>query len=55
MQTAIAIIGGLILGVIILNIYARIRMKTLPKVADHDNILTLTDQNFQQQTKIKVV
>jgi len=55
MQTAIAIIGGLILGVIILNIYARIRMKTLPKVADHDNILTLTDQNFQQQTKNKVV
>jgi len=55
MQTAIAIIGGLILGFVILNIYARIRLKTLPKVADHASILTLTDQNFQQQTKSKVV
>ncbi len=55
MQTAIAIIGGLILGFVILNVYARIRLKTLPKVADHASILTLTDQNFQQQTKSKVV
>lgn len=55
MQTAIAIIGGLILGFVILNIYARIRLKTLPKVAEHASILTLTDQNFQQQTKSKVV
>jgi len=55
MQTAIAIIGGLILGFVILNIYSRIRMKSLPKVADHASILTLTDQNFQQQTNNKVV
>ncbi len=55
MQTAFIIIGSIILGLLILNIYARIKMKNLPKVADHTNILTLTDTNFEQQTKNKVV
>ena len=55
MQTTLIIIGSIILGFLILNIYARIRMKFLPKVEDHANILTLTDKNFQQQTKNKVV
>lgn len=55
MQTALIIIGSLILGFLILNVYARIKMKNLPKVADHANILVLTDKNFDQQTKNKVV
>ena len=55
MQTTLVIIGSIIFGFLILNIYARIRMKLLPKVEDHANILTLTDKNFQQQTKNKVV
>jgi len=55
MQTALIIIGSIILGFLILNVYARIKMKLLPKVADHANILTLTDKNFQQQTKNKLV
>ena len=55
MQTAFIIIGSIILGFLILNVYARIKMKSLPKVADHVSILTLTDKNFQQQTKNKVV
>ena len=55
MQTTLIIIGSMILGFLILNVYARIKMKSLPKVADHANILTLTDTNFQQQTKNKVV
>ena len=55
MQTALIIIGSIILGFLILNVYARIKMKSLPKVADHANILTLTDTNFEQQTKNKVV
>ena len=55
MQTALIIIGSIILGFLILNVYARIKMKLLPKVEDHANILTLTDKNFQQQTKNKVV
>lgn len=55
MQTVFIIIGSIILGFLLLNVYARIKMKLLPKVADHANILTLTDTNFQQQTKNKVV
>ncbi|NDP22582.1 MAG: thioredoxin [Paludibacter sp.] len=30
-------------------------MKNLPAVTDHKDILTLTEKNFQQQTKGKVV
>jgi len=55
MQTALIIIGSIILGFLILNVYARFQMKNIPKVADHANILTLTDKNFQQQTKNNVV
>ena len=55
MQTVFIIIGSIILGFLLLNVYARIKMKLLQKVADHANILTLTDTNFQQQTKNKVV
>ena len=55
MLTTLIIIGSIILGFLIINVYARLKMKHLPKVADHDSILTLTDKNFQQQTKNKVV
>ncbi|MBV5282100.1 MAG: thioredoxin [Paludibacter sp.] len=55
MQTVIIIIGSIVLGFLLLSAYARVKMKNLPKVADHTNILTLTDKNFQQQTKNKVV
>ena len=55
MQTVIIIIGSIVLGFLLLSAYARVKMKNLPKVADHLNILTLTDKNFQQQTKNKVV
>lgn len=55
MQTVIIIIGSIVLVFLLLSAYARVKMKNLPKVADHINILTLTDKNFQQQTKNKVV
>jgi len=55
MQTALIIIGSIILGFLLWNFYARFKIKNIPKVADHANILTLTDKNFQQQTKNKVV
>ena len=55
MQTTLIIIGSIILGFLLLNVYARFQMKNIPKVADHASILTLTDKNFQQQTKNKVV
>ena len=55
MQIALIIIGSLVAAFVILNIYARAKMKNIPKVADHKSILTLTEKNFQQQTKGKVV
>lgn len=55
MQTILIIIGSLVIGLVIINVYARLKMKNLPKVADHANILTLTDKNFDQQTKNRVV
>jgi thioredoxin 1 len=55
MQTALIIIGTLVGAFIVLNIYARAKMKNIPAVTDHKNILTLTEKNFQQQTKNKVV
>ncbi|MFZ0280811.1 MAG: thioredoxin [Bacteroidales bacterium] len=33
----------------------RKKVKNIPVVADHENILTLTDKNFQYQTKNRVV
>ncbi|MGQ7869554.1 thioredoxin [Sunxiuqinia sp. sy24] len=34
---------------------ARAKMKNTPMVEDHQNIVTLTDKNFQQKTKDKLV
>ena len=55
MQTTLIIIGiiAAILGGLFL--IARARMKNIPLVDDNKNILTLTDKNFQHQTKNKVV
>jgi thioredoxin 1 len=55
MQTVFIIIGSIALGFILLNIYARFQLKNTAAVADHEEILTLTDQNFHLQTKGKVV
>lgn len=55
MQTFFLILGILIVAIVLLNIYARTKMKSMPKVADSDKILTLTDKNFNQQTKGKLV
>jgi len=55
MQTFLIILAILIGAVVLLNIYARAKMKNMPKVADSDKILTLTDKNFNQQTKGKLV
>jgi thioredoxin 1 len=55
MQTAMIVTGLIIVvfGIIIFTV--RAKMKNIPLVADHEKILTLTDKNFQQQTKNKVV
>ena len=55
MQTALIITGIVIAVIGLLFFIARARMKNIPLVADHDKILTLTDKNFQHQTKNKIV
>jgi len=49
------VISSIVVAFVILNIYARIKMKNTPQVDDHKDILTLSEKNFQQQTKGKVV
>jgi len=55
MQTAFIVIGVVIVTFIILRSFTMAKMKNTPMVADHVKVLTLTDKNFQQQTKNKVV
>ncbi len=50
------IITGIILAAIVyLFLKARARMKNIPLVTDHEKILTLTEANFQHQTKNKLI
>jgi thioredoxin 1 len=49
------IIGGLLIGFVLLLFIAKIKVKNTPMVDDLKNILTLTDKNFRQQTKDKLV
>jgi len=55
MQTTLIVIGVVIVAVFIFRTIAMAKMKNTPMVADHAKVLTLTEQNFQQQTKNKVV
>jgi thioredoxin 1 len=55
MQTTLIVIGLLVATIFIFRSFAMAKMKNTPVVADHAKVLTLTDQNFQQQTKNKVV
>jgi thioredoxin 1 len=55
METALIIIGLLAIAFVILNIVARKQMKNIPVVEDNEKIITLTDKNFQAQTKNKLV
>jgi len=55
MKTALIISLGIIAGFAVLFLFARFKMKNIPSVANHDNILTLTDKNFQHQVKDKIV
>lgn len=55
MQTILIITGIIIATFIALFLFARYKMKNIPVVADNDKILTLTDKNFQLQTKNKLV
>jgi thioredoxin 1 len=55
MNTALIIIAIVLALIVLVNIIARAKMKKAPKVADSDKILTLTDKNFNQQAKGKIV
>jgi thioredoxin 1 len=55
MQTTLIITGIIILVLAGLFLFARAKMKNIPLVEDSSNILTLTDKNFQYQTKNKLV
>ncbi len=55
MHTTLIVFGLLIFVFGIMVFTARARMKNIPMVADNEKILTLTDSNFKQQTKNKVV
>ncbi len=55
MQTTLIVIGILIFSFFIFRYFAMAKIKNTPMVADHEKVLTLTDQNFQQKTKNKVV
>ena len=55
MQTVLIVIGVLILAFFIFRAITMAKIKNTPMVTDHANVLTLTEKNFQQQTKNKVV
>jgi len=55
MQTTTIITIIIIASFVFLFFRARARMKNIPLVADHEKILTLTETNFQHQTKNKVI
>ncbi len=55
MQTTLIVIGILIAAFIFLRLTVMSKIKNAPLVSDHAKVLTLTDMNFMQQTKNKVV
>jgi thioredoxin 1 len=55
MQTTFIITGIIISVLAALFLFARYKMRNIPVVADSEKILTLTDKNFQHQTKNKLV
>jgi len=55
MQIVLIITAIVIAIFIIMVIRTKISMINIPLGADHEKILTLTDKNFQNQTKNKVV
>ena len=55
MQTTVIIISTLAVAFFVMRSIAMAKIKKAPLVADHQNVLTLTDQNFRQNTKGKVV
>ena len=55
MTRVLIIVAVVILLLAALEVYSRYKLKNMPKVEDHEKIITLTDKNFNQQIKGKVV
>ena len=55
MKIVLIVLGAIVLGIIVLRWIAMRKIKNTPLVADHEKIITLTDKNFQQQTKNRLV
>jgi thioredoxin 1 len=55
MEAALIVVGILATVIIIARFVMIKKMKNIPMVEDHERVLTLTDKNFGQQTKNKVV
>lgn len=55
MKTKMIITGIIIVVLGGLFLIAKSKMKNIEMVEDHGNIITLTDKNFQNQTKNKIV
>ena len=55
MQIILIVTGTILAIFVIMLLRAKSRMKKVPLVADHEKILTLTDSNFTQKTKNKVI
>jgi thioredoxin 1 len=55
MKTVLIVLGAIILGIIVMRWIAIRKIKNTPMVANHEKILILTDKNFQQQTKNRLV
>jgi thioredoxin 1 len=55
MQTTLIVTGALIVIFILFRFIAMWMIKNTPMVADPEKVLTLTEKNFNQQTKSKLV
>ncbi len=55
MNTVLIITGALILAFAILYLVARSKLKNTPLVEDNDDIIKLTDKNFDHQTKNRIL
>jgi thioredoxin len=55
MQTTVIVVSVLIITFFVMRAIAMAKIKNTPLVPDHQNVLILTDQNFRQKTKGKVV
>jgi thioredoxin 1 len=55
MQTTLIVLAIIVIVLILTLLYARNKMKNIPLVPDNEKVLTLTDKNFNQLTKDKLV